>query len=141
MKHFISSKNTVTVLILWALVAFLLIMIGISVVEKYVKLAPFIIISLVCALLIWILLDTRYVIKNGNMFYRSGPFRGRIAIKKITKIQYFSGLNNPTTFKPALDFKGYILTYNTFNTVYVSPKKAKYFLEELLKINPKIECI
>lgn len=141
MNHFLSSKNTVTVAVLWTLVVFLLTMIGFALKENQIELVPLLIITLVCALIIWILLDTRYVIRNRNLYYRSGPFRGRISIEKIIKIQYFSGLNNPTTFKPALDFKGYILTYNKFNTVYVSPKKAKIFIEELLKINPKIECI
>ncbi len=141
MKNFLSTKSIVTVSILWTLVVFLLVIIVVSILENQIKFVPLLIISLVCSFVIWILLDTRYVIKNGNLLYRSGPFRGRIAINKISKIQYFSGLNNPTTFKPALDFKGYILTYNKICTVYVSPQKAKIFIEEILKINPKIECV
>jgi hypothetical protein len=81
------------------------------------------------------------VIKNNNLYYRSGPFRGRIAIEKIRKIEYFSGYLNPTTVKPALDFKGYIISYNSFDDMYVSPKKANIFIEELLKINPNIKVV
>jgi hypothetical protein len=101
-------------------------------------LVPFVITSLVSALVIWILLDTRYVIKSSFLLYRSGPFRGRIDINKIDKIQYFSGFYPQVSMKPALDIKGYIITYNKQDDVYVSPKKSVDFIAELLKINPKI---
>ena len=86
MKNFISSKNSLTITILWFLVLFLSVMMFISYQEKKVSIVPIIIISLVTALIIWVLLDTRYVIKNGNLLYRSGPFRGRIDINKIKSI-------------------------------------------------------
>ncbi|MBC7524873.1 MAG: PH domain-containing protein, partial [Flavobacterium sp.] len=79
--------------------------------------------------------------KNSFLFYRSGPFRGRIDIGKIDKIQYFSGLYPQVSMKPALDIKGYIITYNKQDDVYVSPKKSVDFIAELLKINPKIEVL
>ncbi len=99
---------------------------------------PIMALSLVISLIIWILLDTRYVIKNDNLLYRSGPFRGRINIQKILKIQKFSGMNPPVTFKPALDYNGFIITFNESENVYVSPKMSDVFICELLKINPKI---
>ena len=43
--------------------------------------------------------------------------------------------------KPALDTKGFIITYNQYDDVYVSPQKSDVFLQELLKINPKIEIV
>ncbi len=141
MKNFLSSKNTFTIIILWSLVGFLLAIIGINIKSEEVVLFPTIVLLLVCGLIVWILLDTRYVIKNGNLYYRSGPFRGRIAIEKIRKIEYFSGYLNPTTVKPALDFKGYIISYNSFDDMYVSPQKANLFIDELLKINPNIEVV
>lgn len=103
-----------------------------------ISIAPMVIISLACALIIWILLDTRYVIRNGNLLYRSGPFRGRINIQKINSIKYFSGLYVPVNMKPALDTKGFIITYNQFDDVYVSPKETENFLSALLKVNPEI---
>ena len=85
--------------------------------------------------------DTRYVIKSHYLLYRSGPIRGRIDIKNIQKIKRHSGLFVPVTFKPALDIKGFIITYNKFDDMFVSPIKSDVFLEELKKINPKIEVI
>ena len=141
MKNYLSSKSFIIVIILWGLVLFMLIMMLLNLNKPSLDVVPFIITSLVSALLIWILLDTRYVIKSDFLFYRSGPFRGRIDINKIVKIQYFSGLYPQVSMKPALDIKGYIITYNQFDDVYVSPKKNVDFIAELLKINPKIEVI
>jgi hypothetical protein len=43
--------------------------------------------------------------------------------------------------KPALDTKGFIITFNNKEDVYVSPAKSDIFLSELLKINPNIEIL
>lgn len=89
--------------------------------------------------LIWILLDTKYILKENKIFYNSGPFRGTIAIESIRKIERHSGIIVPVTYKPALDTKGLIIYYNRFDDIYISPKQVDLFLEELLKINPDIE--
>lgn len=102
---------------------------------------PAIILLAVSGFIIWVLLDTRYVIKNNNLYYRSGPFRGRLGIEKINKIEYYSGYNVPTTFKPALDYKGYLIFFGKFESIYVSPKNATEFINELMKINPNIEVV
>lgn len=141
MKNYLSSKSFFIVIVLWGLVLFMLIMMLLNLNKPSLDVAPIIITSLASALVVWILLDTRYVIKNSFLFYRSGPFRGRIDINKIDKVQYFSGLYTQVTMKPALDIKGYIITYNKQEDVYVSPKKSNDFIAELLKINPKIEVI
>jgi hypothetical protein len=110
-----------------------------GVTKEHVTLLPLVILGLVISLILWTLLDTRYVIKQHFLLYRSGPFRGRIDIEKIKKIKYFSGLYVPVTMKPALDTEGFIITYNNLEDVYVSPVNRDVFLKELLKINPKIE--
>lgn len=99
-----------------------------------------IMISIVIAFM-WILLDTKYSIKENNIFYNSGPFRGTIAIESIRKIEHHSGIIVPVTFKPALNTKGLIIHYNSFDDIYISPNQEELFLEELLKINPNIEVI
>lgn len=141
MKNYLSSKSFFIVIFLWCLVLFMLIMMLLNLNKPTVDVVPIIITLLVSALVIWILLDTRYVIKNSFLLYRSGPFRGRIDINKIDRIQYFSGLYPQVSMKPALDIKGYIITYNKQDDVYVSPKKSSDFIAELLKINPKIVVI
>ena len=139
MKRYLSSKNTFTVVILWSFVILMLALLVIGLQMEHLSLLPISILSFVVALIVWVLLDTRYVIKQHFLLYRSGPFRGRIDIEKIKKIKYFSGMNVPVTMKPALDTKGYIITYNNVDDVYVTPKSSDVFIQELLKINPNIE--
>jgi hypothetical protein len=139
MKRYLSSKNTYTIAILWAIVICMLVLLYIGMTKEHVTILPIVLLSLVIAMILWTLLDTRYVIKQHFLLYRSGPFRGRIDIEKIQKIKYFSGLYVPVTMKPALDTKGFIITYNNNEDVYVSPMNSDIFLSELLKINPKIE--
>ncbi len=139
MKRYLSSKNTYTIAILWAIVICMLVLLYIGMTKEHVTILPIALLSLVIAMILWTLLDTRYVIKQHFLLYRSGPFRGRIDIEKIQKIKYFSGLYVPVTMKPALDTKGFIITYNNNEDVYVSPMNSDIFLSELLKINPKIE--
>lgn len=141
MKNYLSTKNTFTISVLWSVVLLLLFLLIMGFKNGDVQTPAMIALFLVIGLILWVLLDTRYVIKNGLLLYRSGPFRGRIQIDQIKKIQNHSGLFVPVTTKPALDSSGFIISYNNHEDVFVSPKKADIFLKELLKINPKIEVI
>ncbi len=141
MNRFLSTKNFYTVSILWTLVLGMIFLLYIGLTQEQVPFFPVVVLSAVIVLILWILLDTRYVIKRHFLLYRSGPYRGRIDIEKIKKIKYFSGLYVPVTMKPALDTKGFIITYNQYDDVYVSPTKREVFLSELLKINPNIEVV
>lgn len=139
MNRFLSSKNNYTIAILWTIVIIMVGLLYVGMTKEQVTILPVIILGSVIAMILWTLLDTRYVIKRHFLLYRSGPFRGRIDIQKIKKIKYFSGLYVPVTMKPALDTKGFIITYNNIEDVYVSPVHREIFLTELLKINPGIE--
>lgn len=141
MTRFLSSKNLFTILILWGLVIFLSVILYLNVRIEHLKCLPLIALSIVIMIIIWILLDTRYVIKNDYLLYRSGPYRGRIDIMKIKKIQQYSGFNIPVTMKPALNYKGFIITIENSEEVFVSPKNHTVFIEELLKINYEIEIV
>jgi hypothetical protein len=139
MNRYLSSKNNYTIAILWTIVIVMAMLLYVGMTKEHVTLLPIVLLSLVIAMILWTLLDTRYVIKQHFLLYRSGPFRGRIDIEKIKKIKYFSGLYVPVTMKPALDTEGFIITYNDREDVYVSPVHRDVFLNELLKINPEIE--
>ncbi len=139
MNRFLSSKNNYTIAILWTIVIIMVALLFVGMTKEHVTLLPIFILGLVIVMILWTLLDTRYVIKQHFLLYRSGPFRGRIDIEKIKKIKYFSGLYVPVTMKPALDTEGFIITYNNVDDVYVSPVDRDVFLSELLKINPGIE--
>lgn len=139
MKRFLSTKNNFTFFTLWAIVIGMAALVVNSVISDNLSIAPTIILSLVIVMIVWVLVDTRYVIKTNFLLYRSGPFRGRIDITKIKKIKIHSGLFVPVSMKPSLDTNGLIITYNQYDDVFVSPKNRSIFLEELKKINPNIE--
>lgn len=139
MKRFLSTKNTYTLIILWGLVLLLSFLFFVGINENEINLVPLILLGITIALIIWVLLDTRYVIKNNFLLYRSGPFRGKIDIKTITKIKKHSGLFVPVIAKPALDIKGFIITSKENDDYFVSPNNELTFLDELKKINPQIE--
>ena len=141
MKAFFSSKNYYTVALMWLIAIGLFIVIFIKKLdaeEPSIYIFYAIIIPIVASL-IWILLDTKYLLKENKIFYNSGPFRGVIAIDSIKRITHHSGIIVPVTFKPALNTKGLIIHYNSFDDIYISPKQQDLFLEELLKVNPNIE--
>ncbi len=139
MKRFLSTKNKITQIILWGMVMIMTALLVNGLLMGDMPLLPIAILGLSIGIIIWILLDTRYVIKTQFLLYRSGPFRGRIDITKIKKIKLHSGLFVPVSMKPALDTNGFIITYNQYDDVFVSPKNSSVFLEELKKINPNIE--
>ena len=143
MKVFFSSKSYFTLVLMWTIAIGLFIVIFIKkpdAQEPSIYIFDTIMITIVLAL-VWILLDTKYLLKENKIFYNSGPFRGSIAIDSIKKITHHSGIIVPVTFKPALNTKGLIIHYNSFDDIYISPKQEDLFLEELLKVNPNIEVI
>jgi hypothetical protein len=141
MKRYLSSKNTFTIAILWLLVVFFIGILIVNLSKGNMPTIPIIVLSLVTGFIVWVLLDTRYVIKNNFLLYRSGPIRGKVDITKIKSLKRFSGLNVPVMLKPALDTKGFIVTYNQFDDLFISPKMSEVFIEEIRKINPQIEII
>jgi hypothetical protein len=143
LRTFVSSKNIFSCAILWIIALGLLIIIFI---EKPEAEAPPIyifntIMIGIISMIIWIQLDTKYSINGEILYFYSGPFRGKININSIRKIEHHSGLIVPVTYKPALDTKGLIINYNSFDDIYISPKEVNVFLEELLKINPNITVV
>lgn len=141
MKRYLSSKNTFTIAILWILVVFFIGILIVNLSKGNMPMIPIIVLSIVTGFIVWVLLDTRYVIKNNFLLYRSGPIRGKVDITKIKSLKRFSGLNVPVMLKPALDTKGFIVTYNQFDDLFISPKMSEVFIEEIRKINPQIEII
>jgi len=98
-----------------------------------------IVLAAIAALLLWMWLVTYYEIDGKNVWYRSGPVNGVIAISNIRTIithkSLYAGL------KPALGSKGCIIKYNKYDEIYFSPKEQELFVAELVKINPAIEVV
>ncbi len=141
MKKFLSSKNTVIIVILWGLVSILLTILYVTIQSGERNILSIAVIVVTALMIIWILVDTRYLIKNQDLFYRSGPFRGKINVLEIYKIENFIGNNPPVTTKPALDNKGFIIYYQKTKSIFISPNNEIEFLKLLLFINKDITIV
>ena len=79
---------------------------------------------------------TYYQLDNEKLFIRSGLFyKKEIPITTIRKIEETKNVFQA----PALDHKRLAITYNSYDTVYVSPKDKASFIEDLMTLNPAIE--
>lgn len=100
------------------------------------KIAAVIILSMPLIFLAWLWAGTYYRIDDQYLYYKSGPFRGKIAIAAIREI-----VKNKTLwvgFRPALSQKGLIIRYDRWNEIYISPQHKEAFLKDILTRNEKI---
>ncbi len=93
---------------------------------------------LVILFLIWTYKTTFYKIENSDLYWKSGPFKGKIDITKINRIEYHKGIYVPTIWKPALSHIGLIITYNKYDDIYISPEKQQEFIATLQHLNSNI---
>ncbi len=96
-----------------------------------------ILIILVVVLLLWVYFDTAYELNNNELKYKSGPFRGKIAINRIKEI--YIGKTLWSGFKPATARNGLLIKYDKFEEIYISPKTNETFIEKILEYNNKIK--
>ena len=89
-------------------------------------------------LLFWLYFGTNYELtKENGLTYRSGPFKGKISLDRITEI--VKGKTLWVGFKPATSRKGLIVKYDKYNEIYISPKTNESFIEKILELNGKIK--
>lgn len=105
------------------------------------EIVVYVIHTLISAMIISILVGTYYYISDGHLYYRSGPFRGKIDILKIRKIENDDDWIKTSLWKLGLSHKGFKIYYDKFNDVFLSPKDKTGFVKALLKINPEIHLI
>lgn len=89
-------------------------------------------------LLLWCWFDTYYLIDNGMLITKCGPFIRKIQIPEINLVR----LNQKTisgTWKPTLSWKSIEVRYSKYYSVYITPTKQEEFLYELKNINRRIE--
>jgi|SRR5690606_14651689 len=97
-----------------------------------------ILIFAVVGLLFWLFFGTDYELsKENGLSYRSGPFRGKISVDRITEI--IKGKTLWVGFRPATARKGLIVKYDRFNEIYISPKTNESFIEKILELNGEIK--
>ena len=95
------------------------------------------IIALLLTLLFtWCWFETFYIIDEENVYYRSGPFRGKVPVKNIRQLN-----PNATSWagvRIALKFRYLRILYNTYDEVFIAPQEQDRFIETLMKMNPDI---
>lgn len=138
MKKFSSDHHIPTVSLLWTTVLILLATPFFTPNSTWGEIIPIIIILICAIILLWVLLDTKYVIDHSNLYYYSGPIRGKIDIFNINTIEQQKGWFVNSSLKPALGNNGFIIKYNKFDDIYVSPRDKQRFVEALLDLNPQI---
>lgn len=79
--------------------------------------------------------NTVYIIDGEILHIRCGPlYNKKIAISEIRRIEESrSPLSSPAASLDRLE-----IMYNKFDSVLISPKEKKEFIEDMLKINPAI---
>ena len=144
MNVFKSSKNYLMVTLLWVIIVFLLAIPFTPSTNEDAGVFDFVgftILYIICALLAWILLDTKYIIKQNELLYRSGPIRGSIKIESILKVEHWNKWYSTSFLKPALGKDGLVIHYGTFDDIYISPKNKEALIAALCEINPDIEIV
>lgn len=92
--------------------------------------------GLVIAFVFHLFINTFYIIESKSLIIKSGFF---VLIKiDIQSIRKISETNNILS-SPALSLDRIEIIYNKFDTVLISPKEKKGFIEAIQKINPEVE--
>lgn len=104
-----------------------------------VEVLGLIILGLVIGLMGWLWFDTGYSVDNAFVYFRSGPFRGKLRISSIREVVV--GATMWSGFKPALARKGVIVKYNRYDEIYFSPDSNEAFARALRDINPEIRIV
>lgn len=92
------------------------------------------------ALLISIFFHTYYLVKDGLVYWVTGPFKGKVSIASIREISRAKSVFDiSAVIKPTLATKPLLLKYNKYEDIPVSPMEEGQFIEELKKVNAEIE--
>jgi hypothetical protein len=81
--------------------------------------------------LVWIWFGTYYQITQTHLYFRSGPFNGKIALEEIRDIRRVKYLM--AGYRPALDFNGLLIKYTMYDEIYISPEEQDEFVSLLLR--------
>lgn len=84
--------------------------------------------------LLWSILGTRYRLTETQLQVRSGPFRTNIALDEITSIEPVRSVLS----SPALSRDRFLIRYESFATVMISPADRRAFLQEVEARTPQL---
>jgi|GEM_PF-4861127 len=105
---------------------------------EVVPVPVFVILSLVVALLWWMLASTRFEITDESLTAQTGPFRRTVPITSIVKVVYDDQLFKMSIWKVGCSHHGLMVHYDKYEDIYISPEPRDGFVEELCRLNPSI---
>ena len=91
----------------------------------------------VVALILWILVQTRYAVGEKFVYYQNGPLKGRILIQKIQSIQPVT--NKWNVLQPGIHNKGLRIKMESGLTFFFAPRDNNTFTKAIKEKNPKIK--
>ncbi|MGK4568674.1 PH domain-containing protein [Flavobacterium sp. 3HN19-14] len=141
MQVFDSRKNKFTVIFLGAMAILIPLPLLLTFGETDLKTEIFLgfLFFGISGFFVWILFDTKYKIDAELMYFASGPFRGKIKIASIRRIEYDKSWFKTSFYKPALHQDGLMIYYDKFEDIFIAPKDKEGFIAALKAINPEIE--
>ena len=84
-------------------------------------------ISVGAGLPLWLLLSTRYILSEGELTVRSGPFKWRIRVADISSI---TPTSNPLS-SPALSLDRLRIEYLRNKSLLISPRDKEQFIRDI----------
>ena len=137
--RFKSRKDWWLTIIIWGSVLVAIGSAGYGLIVKYATLLEFFIIIL-CAIVVpifmlWFWFTTEYIIAENHLIIRCGPFKNKILLKNIKSVRK---TKNPLS-SPALSLRRLEISYDTYNSVLISPKNREEFIKTLTEQYPHIK--
>jgi membrane protease YdiL (CAAX protease family) len=88
-------------------------------------------------LIVWIFFGTKYELNDQFLYYKCGPFGGKIALASINEI--IVGKTLWVGLKPATARKGLLIKYNKYDEIYISPRTNESFVKSILSLKSDIK--
>jgi hypothetical protein len=88
----------------------------------------------VAALVLYVVLGTRYTLTDTELLIQSGPFGWRVPVQQIKRVV---PSRNPLS-SPAPSLDRLKISYNKYDWVLISPRDKAAFLDALKQLNPTI---
>lgn len=141
MVVFPSKKSILLIVLLGAMAVLLPLPLLLCIGEVDLKTGVFLSVLLFgfSGLMLWILFDTSYKLDGKLLYFASGPFRGKIDVASIRRIEYDKKWMKTSLYRPALDRDGLTVYYDKYEDIFFSPKDKESFIAALKAINPGIE--
>ncbi|MCA0983460.1 PH domain-containing protein [Halobacillus yeomjeoni] len=141
--YFPSKKDAWFIAMFWGFILFIVFIyvfgtdpVGLQFIA-YKSIWGYILSGSIIALLLWIWFKTGYLLESGVLKIQSGPFKRKINIDDIYRVNKLKSLFTA----PALSVDRIVILYGNNHEIIISPKNEKEFLELLLKVNPNIELM